>query len=59
MTAATPDSFARVDATVSLKTPLVMAAFAALVGIAFGIFGKSEVVAFQWSNPEDAIHIPI
>ena len=58
MTATTTDSFARVDATVSLKTPLVMAAFAVLVGVAFGLFGKTESVAFQWSNPDDFIHIP-
>ena len=42
MTATTTDSFSRVDATVSLKTPLVMAAFAVLVGVAFGLFGKTE-----------------
>ncbi len=58
MSATTTDSFARVDATVSLKTPLVMAAFAVLVGVAFGLFGKTESVTFQWSNPDDFIHIP-
>ena len=58
MSASTTDSFARVDATVSLKTPIVMGVFALLVGLAFGVFGKSDTVAFQWSNPEDFIHIP-
>ena len=58
MSAVTTESFGRVDARVSLKTPIVMVAFAALVGLAFGVFGKTESVAFQWSNPEDFIHIP-
>ncbi|MFM2411816.1 MAG: hypothetical protein RLZZ587_149 [Actinomycetota bacterium] len=58
MSTATTDTFARVDASVSLKTPIVMAAFAALVGLAFGVWGKTETVAFQWSNPDDPIHIP-
>ena len=58
MSTTTNDSFARVEASVSYKTPIVMAAFALLVEFAFGVFGKSDVVAFQWSNPEDFIHIP-
>ncbi|MEY4477110.1 MAG: hypothetical protein RJA31_614 [Actinomycetota bacterium] len=58
MSAVSADSFARVDARVSLKTPIVMTVFAVLVGVVFGAFGKSENVAFQWSNPEDVIHIP-
>lgn len=58
MSTAASDSFARVDAKASYKNPIVMVAFAALVTLAFGVFGKTDVVAFQWSNPEDFIHIP-
>lgn len=58
MSTTASDSFARVDAKVSFKTPIVMAVFAAVVFVGFGLLGKSESVAFEWSNPEDFIHIP-
>lgn len=57
-TVVTPGLFSQVDATVSKKTPILMAVFAAFVFIAFGIAGKTETVAFQWSKKDDLIHFP-
>lgn len=57
-TVVTPGLFSQVDATVSKKTPILMAVFAAFVLIAFGILGKTETVAFQWSKKDDLIHLP-
>ena len=58
MSTAAPDTFAHVEAKVSYKTTIVMALFSAIVLVGFGLLGKTDAVAFQWSNPEDFIHIP-
>ena len=57
-TVVTPGLFSQADVTVSKRTSYLLAFFALLVFFAFGIFGKSESVAFQWSKEGDAIHIP-
>ncbi len=57
-TVVTPGLFSQVDAKVSTKTPYLMAAFAVFVLGAFGIAGKSEIVAIQWSKEDDVIHLP-
>lgn len=58
MSVSISDSFARVETSVSLKTPIVMGGFALLIGLFFGVWGKAESVEFQWSNPDDLFHIP-
>jgi simple sugar transport system permease protein len=50
--------FSKAEVKLSLKTPIVMAVFTVVVGLFFGLLGKPENVAFQWSKEGDAIHIP-
>lgn len=57
-TVVTPGLFSQVDASVSKKTPYLMAAFAVFVLVAFGFAGKTDIVAFQWSKADDLIHLP-
>lgn len=54
----TPGLFSQVDATVSKKTPYLMGAFAAFVLVAFGVFGKTDAVSFQWSQKDDLFQLP-
>jgi simple sugar transport system permease protein len=57
-TVVTPGLFSHVDASVSKKTPYLMAAFAVFVLVAFGFAGKTEAVAFQWSKKDDLFRLP-
>ncbi len=57
-TVVTPGLFSQADVTVSKRTSYLLGFFALLVFFAFGIFGKAEPVAFQWSKEGDAIHLP-
>jgi simple sugar transport system permease protein len=57
-TVVTPGLFSQVDASVSKKTPYLMAAFAVFVLVAFGLVGKTEIVAFQWTKSDDLITLP-
>lgn len=57
-TIVTPGLFSQVDASVSKKTPYLMAAFAMFVLVAFGLVGKPEIVAFQWTKSDDVISLP-
>ena len=57
-TVVTPGLFSQVDASVSKKTPYLMAAFAVFVLVAFGVAGKTEAVAFQWSKNDDLFRLP-
>nr|MTA38148.1 ABC transporter permease [Actinomycetota bacterium] len=57
-TVVTPGLFSQVDVSVSKKTPYLMAAFAVFVLVAFGVVGKTDIVAFQWSKQDDLIHLP-
>jgi simple sugar transport system permease protein len=57
-TVVTPGLFSQVEVSVSKKTPYLMGAFALVVLGAFGIFGKTETVAFQWSKEDDVIKLP-
>jgi simple sugar transport system permease protein len=57
-TVVTPGLFSQVDASVSKKTPYLMAAFAVFVLVAFGVAGKTEAVAFQWSKKDDLFRLP-
>jgi simple sugar transport system permease protein len=50
--------FQTAEAPRSLKSAIVMGVFALVVFVAFGVFGKPEDVTFQWSKPDDVIHIP-
>ena len=57
-TVVTPGLFSQVDASVSKKTPYLRAAFAVFVLVAFGVAGKTEAVAFQWSKKDDLFRLP-
>lgn len=57
-TVVTPGLFSQAEVSVSKRTPYLLGFFSLLVLFAFGVFGKTEPVAFQWSKPEDPIHIP-
>jgi simple sugar transport system permease protein len=57
-TVVTPGLFSQVEVSVSKKTPYLMGVFALVVLVAFGIFGKTETVAFQWSKEDDVIKLP-
>jgi ABC-type uncharacterized transport system permease subunit len=57
-TVVTPGLFSQVDASVSKKTPYLMAAFAVFVLVAFGLVGKPDIVAFQWTKSDDLITLP-
>ena len=57
-TVVTPGLFSQVEVSVSKKTPYLMGVFALVVLGAFGIFGKTETVAFQWSKEDDVIKLP-
>jgi simple sugar transport system permease protein len=57
-TVVTPGLFSQVEVKVSKKTPYLMGVFALVVLGAFGIFGKTETVAFQWSKEDDVIKLP-
>ena len=57
-TTAVNSQFQAADQPRSFKTAVVMGVFALVVFLAFGVFGKPEDVTFQWSKPDDVIHIP-
>lgn len=53
----TPGMFSQVEHKVSWKTPIVMAAFAAVVIVAFGLLGKRSDVVFQLSEKGDLFQL--
>ena len=57
-TVAASTQFQSAEAPRTFKAAIVMGVFALVVFVAFGVFGKPDNVTFQWSKPDDVIHIP-
>jgi len=57
-TEVTPGMFSLAEVRPSWKSPIVLAFFAGVVSIGFGLFGSADVVSYKLSNKGDAFAVP-
>lgn len=57
-TEVTPGMFSLAEVRPSWKSPIVLTLFAAIVTVAFGLYGSSETVSYKLSNKGDIFAVP-
>ena len=57
-TEVTPGMFSLAEIRPSWKSPIVLTLFAAIVTVAFGLYGSSETVSYKLSNKGDIFAVP-